>query len=111
MYFHTEKEGIFFMDHGRFEKTYPFTINSDSGAIKRLIENSLQLDSNVLSSIKFNNVFFNFGEKDKVSEDRMLILLQLPISSEMIEGDKNIKQQDSYSRQNENESQKIVSPF
>jgi hypothetical protein len=72
------------MDHGRFEKTYPFTINSDSGAIKRLIENSLQLDSNVLSSIKFNNVFFNFGEKDKVSEDRMLILLQLPISSEMI---------------------------
>ena len=28
MYFHTKEKGIFFMDRGRFQKTYPFTIVS-----------------------------------------------------------------------------------
>jgi hypothetical protein len=79
MYFHTEKEGIFFMDRGQFQKTIPFT--KVLNAIQKLTENSYP---KVLSSMKFNNVFFNFGENDKVSKDRMLILLQCPITSGMI---------------------------
>ena len=79
MYFHTEKEGIFFMDRGQFQKTIPFKKVLD--AIPKLTKDSYPKD---LSAMKFNNVFFNFGENDKVSKDRMLILLQCPITSGMI---------------------------
>lgn len=81
MYFHTEEKGIFFLDRGKFQRTYPF--NTVSRGIQSLIENSLPLAPEVLSSMKFHNVFFNYGENDEVSKDRMLILFELPITSEM----------------------------
>ena len=65
MFFHTQEEGIFFMNLGQISKIYPFT--KHFGGIQSRIENKLQKAKKVLKSVDVNNVFFNIGENDNES--------------------------------------------
>ena len=72
MYFHSQKQGMIFMNLGRVKITYPFT--TDFGGIQSRKWNTSYLADNLLSSGEVKNVFFNVGENEAVIEDRMLIL-------------------------------------
>jgi hypothetical protein len=74
MYFHSQKQGMFFMNLGRVKITYPFT--TEFGGIQSGKWNNLYLENKLLSSGDVKNVFFNVCENEAVIEDRMLILLQ-----------------------------------
>jgi hypothetical protein len=114
MYFHTQEEGIFFMNLGRVKITYPYT--RDFGGIQSRRWNTLYLAKKLLSSGEVKNVFFNVGENEAVIEDRILILMQCKqrsLTSVFDRGGENTFQQVRISRQVEDERQeiKIVSPF
>ena len=73
MYFHSQKQGMFFMNLGRVKITYPFP--TDFGGIQSRKSNTLYLAKKLFSYGEVKNVFFNFGENEAVFDDRMLILL------------------------------------
>ena len=72
MYFHTQDQGMFFMNLGRIQLSYPFARDFNLMQKRR---NTLDLANNLLSSGVVKNVFFNIEENEEVIEDRMLILM------------------------------------